>query len=186
MPASLELVKIALKAYGDGDVEIALALSDPNLRWDERASRPDAELVWGHEDVAKAMRSYRSGWQSYAFHLEDIAEVARGKVVGICREQGVDEHGVPVDRRFGGLWVVQRAKIASWSTYLTPKEAVRAARELAGGEPPPRKPKPAPKRRPAPQQPRQQEAPRPGGGPTEEQRRAAKARARLQRQKAAS
>jgi ketosteroid isomerase-like protein len=186
MPASLELVKIALKAYGDGDVEIALALSDPNLRWDERASRPDAELVWGHEDVAKAMRSYRSGWQSYSFHLEDIAEVARGKVVGICREQGVDEHGVPVDRRFGGLWVVQRAKIASWSTYLTPKEAVRAARELAGGEPPPRKPKPAPRRNPAPQGPSRQAAPQPGGGPTEEQRRAAKARARLQRQKAAS
>lgn len=183
MPASLELVKIALKAYGDGDVEIALALSDPNLRWDERASRPGAELVWGHDDVAKAMRRYLSGWQSYKFELEDIAEVAPGKVVGICREQGVDEHGVPVDRRFGGLWVVQRAKIASWSTYLTPKEAVRAARELAGGEPPPRKPKPAPKSRPAPQQP---QASRPGGGPTQEQRRAAKARARVQRQKAAS
>jgi hypothetical protein len=131
------------------------------------------------------MRRYRAGWQSYKFELEDIAEVARGKVVGICREQGVDEHGVPVDRRFGGLWVVQRAKIASWSTYLTPKEAVRAARELAGGEPPPRKPKPVPRRKPAPQQP-QQGAPQPGGGPTEEQRRAAKARARLQRQKAAS
>ena len=183
MPASLELVKIALKAYGDGDVEIALALSDQNLRWDERASRPDAELVWGHDDVAKAMRSYRSAWQSYRFELEDIAEVARGKVVGICREQGVDDQGVPVDRRFGGLWVVQRAKIASWSTYLTPKEAVRAARELAGGEPPPGKPKPVAKRPPA--QPPQQ-VPQPGGGPTEEQRRAAKARARLRRQKAAS
>ena len=41
MPASLELVKIALQAYGNGDCEIALALADPLIRWDERASRTD-------------------------------------------------------------------------------------------------------------------------------------------------
>jgi hypothetical protein len=170
MPASLELVKIALQAYGAGDVEIALALSDPMIRWDERASRGDGDLVWGHDDVAKAMRRYLDSWDQYAFELEDIAEVAPGKVVGICRERGVDTEGLPVDRRFGGLWVVEGAKISSWSTYLTPKEAVRAARELAASEPQP-KPKAPPQGRP---------------GPTEEQRRAAKARARVQRQKAAS
>lgn len=175
MPASVELVKIALQAYGAGDVEIALALSDPNVRWDERASRPDGDLVWGHDDVGRAMRRYLEGWESYRFDLEDVAEVAPGKVVGICRERGVDEAGVPVDRRFGGLWVVEGAKIASWSTYLTPKEAVRAARELAASEPEPEpEPQPQPSRGPSER------------GPTEEQRRAAKARARLQRQKAAS
>ena len=52
MPASLELVRIALQAYGNGDCEIALALADPLIRWDERASRPDGDLVWGHDDVA--------------------------------------------------------------------------------------------------------------------------------------
>jgi hypothetical protein len=193
MPASLELVKIALQAYGAGDVEIALALSDPMIRWDERASRPDGELVWGHDDVARAMRKYLDSWQEYRFELEDIAEVAPGKVVGICRERGTSAEGVPVDRRFGGLWVVARAKIASWSTYLTPKEAVRAARELAteAGQ----EPTPQPKRRPKPAAaPEQAQRPEPSPGregaqrpePTEEQRRAAKARARLQRQKAAS
>jgi hypothetical protein len=191
MPASLELVKIALQAYGGGDVEIALALSDPMIRWDERASRPDGDLVWGHDDVAKAMRHYLDGWEQYSFELEDIAEVAPGKVVGICRERGVDAEGVPVDRRFGGLWVVEQAKITSWSTYLTPKEAVRAARELAAGEPPPPKPQPKPASRPKPvpvpePAPNAEEADGPQPGPTEEQRRAAKARARLQRQRAAS
>jgi len=133
MPASLELVKIALKAYADGYSEIALALADPLIRWDERASRPDGELVWNHDDVQRAMRRYLDGWQRYEFELEDIAEVSPGKVVGICRERGVDDHGIPVDRRFGGLWVVEGGKIVSWSTYLAPKEAVRAAKELGGG-----------------------------------------------------
>jgi ketosteroid isomerase-like protein len=190
MPASLELVKIALKAYGDGDYEIALALSDPNLRWDERASRPDGDLVWGRDDVARAMRRYLDGWQSYRFDLEDVAEAAPGKVVGICRERGVDSEGVPVDRRFGGLWVVENAKIVSWSTYLTPREAVRAARELAGGEargPRRARPAPVPKSGPA-QKVEEPPAERNGGVavPPDRLRAAAKARARLRRQKAAS
>jgi hypothetical protein len=133
MPASLELVKIALQAYGSGDCEIALALADPLIRWDERASRPDGDLVWGHDDVQRAMRRYLDGWEQYRFDLEDVAEVAPGKVVGICREHGTPTGGPPVDRRFGGLWVVEHSKIVSWATYLTPKEAVRAARELVAG-----------------------------------------------------
>ena len=133
MPASLEMVKIALQAYGNGDCEIALALADPLIRWDERASRPDGDLVWKHEDVQRAMRRYLDSWESYRFDVEDIAEVGPGKVVAICRERGKPKDGAAVDRRFGGLWVVNHGKIASWVTYLTPKEAMRAARELLGG-----------------------------------------------------
>jgi ketosteroid isomerase-like protein len=138
VPASLELVKIALQAYGDGYPEVAIGLADPLVRWDERASRSDGELVWKQDAVARAMRRYLDSWQRYSFELEEIAEVSPGKVVGICRERGVDADGLAVDRRFGGLWVVEDAKIASWSTYLTPREAVRAARELGGKTPAPR------------------------------------------------
>jgi hypothetical protein len=133
MPASLEMVKIALQAYGNGDCEIALALAAPLIRWDERASRPDGDLVWGHDDVERAMRRYLDSWESYRFELEDLAEVGPGKVVGICRERGKPKEGAEIDRRFGGLWVVEHSRIVSWATYLTPKEAVRAAKELLGG-----------------------------------------------------
>jgi hypothetical protein len=102
MPASLELVKIALQAYGSGDCEIALALAGPHVRWDERASRPDGDLVWGHDKVQRAMRRYLDSWQEYRFDLEDIAEVGPGKVVGICRERGKPKDGPEVDRRSGG------------------------------------------------------------------------------------
>jgi len=130
VPASVEIVKVALKAYGNGDCEIALALADPLIRWDERASRPDGDLVWKHDAVQRAMRRYLDNWQEYYFDLEDVAEVTPGKVVGICREYGIDADGVTVDRRFGGLWVIEGGKIVSWSTYLSPREAVRAAKEL--------------------------------------------------------
>ncbi len=203
MPASLELVKIALRAYGNGDCEIALGLAAPLIRWDERASRTDGDLIWGHDEVQRAMRRYLDGWEQYRFELEDIAEVGPGKVVGICREQGKPKEGSAVDRRFGGLWVVEDSKIVSWATYLTPKEAVRAAKELLGGsleqdqikrapvpeaarpqQAPPGAPSPAPVEAPSPvpaessadQRPRKKALTL-----SEEQKRAARARARLRR-----
>ena len=198
MPASLELVRIALQAYGSGDCEIALALAGPLIRWDERASRPDGDLVWRKREVERAMRRYLDGWDHYRFDVEDLAEVGLGKVVGICRERGKPNVGAPVDRRFGGLWVVEDGKIVSWTTYLTPKEAVRAAKELLGGrlEPeqikrrtplPPRAPEPRTAERSAPAAveggANGGESPRSDRPLTksEEQKRAARARARLRR-----
>ena len=197
MPASLELVKIALQAYGNGDCEIALAMADPLIRWDERASRPDGDLVWKKDSVQRAMRRYLDSWESYRFDLEDVAEVGPGKVVGICRETGKPADGVPVDRRFGALWVVQDSKIVSWVSYLSPREAVSAAKELLGGQldpdqikrttgpaavkhvPPPPAPEPAIEPEPAANgaaEPRKRILTK-----SEEQKRAARARARLRR-----
>jgi ketosteroid isomerase-like protein len=212
MPASLELVKIALQAYANGDSEIALALSGPQVRWDERASRPDGDLVWGQDKVQRAMRRYLDSWEDYRFDVEDLAEVGPGKVVGICRERGKPKDAPAVDRRFGGLWIVEDGKITAWVTYLTPREAVRAAKELLGGhlevdqikrtttpaEVKRVEPASAPAPAPAPAQPEQEpiEAPEPQAPDpqaserprkraltkSEEQKRAARARARLRKQ----
>lgn len=178
MPASLELVRIVLQAYGGGDSEIALALADPLIRWDERASCSDGDLVWRKEEVQRAMRRYLDGWEDYRFELDDLAELGPGKVVGICREVGKPKDGVPIDRRFGGLWIVEDGKIASWTTYLTPKEAVRAAKELLGGRIDPQqvKRRTAPAAEPAEPAPRKKVLTK-----SEEQKQAARARARLRK-----
>ena len=211
MPASLELVKIAIQAYGNGDSEIALALAGRHVRWDERASRPDGDLVWGHDKVGRAMRRYLDGWEEYRFDLEEVAEVGPGKVVGICRERGNPKEGPAVDRRFGGLWVVEDGKIVSWVTYLTPREAVRAAKELLGANVEQAKLKPALQQqseriRPQPEQSQPEPVPEPQSAPeplpvqvkpeerprtkaltkSEEGKRAARARARAKLRKLTS
>lgn len=192
MPASVETIKIALQAYGDRYSEVALALADPEILWDERGSRAGAEPVAKRDAVEKAMRAYLQGWKSYSFELEEVAEVTPGEVVvGICREQGVDGNSQPVDRRFGGLWTIKDGKIASWTTYATPREAVKAARGLRGGgdprpaEPAPAAPKPEPAQRPM------EAVPTPPGheappSAAEQKRMRAKARAKLQAQRRAA
>jgi hypothetical protein len=117
------------------------------------------------------MRRYLDEWEEYRFDLEDIAEVGPGKVVGICRERGKPKDGPAVDRRFGGLWVVEAGKITSWATYLTPREAVRAAKDLLGadGEQPQVKPAPEPQAAPEPEpEPEPQPEPEPEPHPEPE------------------
>lgn len=132
MPVEVELVRIALQAYGAGDIELALELCDPLVRWDERSARPDGELVWGRKDVEKAMRIYQEDdWDDYNYELQKLKAMSPGRVVGIYREWGTSYDGLPVDRRLGGLWVVESRLIVSWNGYLTPKEAIRAGKMLS-------------------------------------------------------
>jgi ketosteroid isomerase-like protein len=165
--AALEVVRIATQAYASGDPEISLQLADPNIGWDERASRHDGEIVVGQRDVLLAMHRYFDGFESYSFKVEKLASAGESTVVGVCAEQGVTLDGLPVDRRYGALWIVRDGKIVSWTTFLSPREALRAAREVDTEQPP--------RATPAPES----EA---GTGPfSPEQRRAAKRRARLKR-----
>ena len=144
------------------------------------ASRRRARLGPRRRRSGRCAR-YLDGWQEYSFELEDIAEVSPGKVVGICRERGVDREGVPVDRRFGGLWVVEDAQ-DRLLVHLPDPEGGGPGRPRAGE---PRAPGSGPAGRGAAAAGARERArraarsPRPGS--TEEQRRAAKARARLQR-----
>ena len=211
MPASLELVKIALQAYANGDCEIALALSGPQVRWDERASRSDGDLVWGQDKVQRAMRRYLDSWEDYRFDVEDLAEVGPGKVVGICRERGKPKDGPggrsPVrralDRRggqdhcLGDLPDAEGGGPRRKGAARRPRRARpgQAIHRTGGGQAPP-EPAPAPAQ-PAPEPIEAAEpiearsrAPEPQAErprkraltKSEEQKRAARARARLRKQ----
>jgi ketosteroid isomerase-like protein len=130
MAAALEVVRIATQAYASGDPEISLQLADPNIGWDERASRHDGEIVVGQRDVLIAMHRYFDGYESYSFKVEKLAAANESAIVGVCVEKGVTLEGVPVDRRYGALWIIRDGKIVSWTSFLSPREALRAAREV--------------------------------------------------------
>ena len=134
--AALEVVRIATQAYASGDPEISLQLADPKIGWDERASRHDGEIVVGQREVLLAMHRYFDGFESYSFEVEKLAAASESAIVGVCVEQGMTLEGVPVDRRYGALWVVRDGKIISWTTFLSPREALRAAREVEVAPPP--------------------------------------------------
>lgn len=165
--AALEVVRIATQAYAAGDPEISLQLADPNIGWDERASRHDGEIVVGQRDVLHAMHRYFDGFDSYEFKVEKLAAASDSAVVGVCVEEGVTLDGLPVDRRYGALWIVRDGKIVSWTTFLSPREALLAAREVEAEPASPTGARAEVEAEPEPFSP--------------EQRRAAKRRARLKR-----
>jgi ketosteroid isomerase-like protein len=125
---SSALVKIAMTEFGAGDVAGALAMADPLLRWDDRAVDPNAELVWGQEDVLKHLRNWVEGWEDYSAEVEKLEEVGNGRVVVVYTEKGFDrETGMDREQKRAAAVTVERGAITAWARYLTETEAVGAA-----------------------------------------------------------
>ena len=176
----MELVRIAMQAYGAGDYEILLALADPMMRWDERQARPDGELVWGHDDVLRTMIGRRDRWRDYGFEFEELIDAGDGGVVAVYSERGRAADGAaPVEERHAALWSFEGPRIVGCSVYLTKEEALRAAAMAAAeaassarakppgaaGPPKPRKGKPANPRNAAAAKPRKAKPAQAAGRP---------------------
>jgi ketosteroid isomerase-like protein len=125
--ARVALVRIAMQAYCEGDPEVALAMSHPLIRFDERPAEPDAELVWGRERVEREMFSFLDQFDDYTAVLEELIDAGE-KVVGVYRERGtLADSGLPVNRRRAAVWTVDPKWIVDWTVYLSKREAMGAA-----------------------------------------------------------
>lgn len=204
----MELVRIAMQAYGAGDHEIVVAMADPMMRWDERAVRPDGELVWGRDAVLEAMHArHRGTAQERGFVLEELIDAGDAGVIAVFSE-GLSERAggaggeLAAAEHHAALWTFEGTTIVGCAIYLSRQEALRAL-QMAVPEPPPpaaanperARPKgpaetpPAPKRRSG--RPRRKPAGRkdaqgagplqPGSDDWEQRRAAAKRRAALRR-----
>ena len=153
----VELVRIAMQAYGARDYEIVLALADPMMRWDERAARPEGELVWGHDDVLRAMEGRLSDWKDYSFQLEELIDCGEHGVIAVYSERGSRlETDFLLKERHAALWMIENTRLVACAVYLTREEALRAAEmaarstAVAERSPDPPAPSPDPAERPEP------------------------------------
>lgn len=125
--ATVELVRIAMQAWGEGDYELALAFVHPLIRWDERPAEPGAELVWGRDEVERAMASYLEGFDRYEAIVEELIDAGE-KVVGVYRERGqLVGSGMQVNQTRAAVWTVDPKWIVDWTVYLSKREALIAA-----------------------------------------------------------
>lgn len=125
--ATVGLVKIAMEAWGEGDYELTLAFAHPHIRWDERPAEPDTELVWGRDEVERAMAEYLENFESYEAIVEELID-AGDRVVGVYRERGrLAGSGMQVNQTRAAVWTVDPKWIVDWTVYLSKREACAAA-----------------------------------------------------------
>jgi hypothetical protein len=132
-PAEFALVKIAVGEYAVGDFAGMLALSDPMIRWDDRAIDPIADLVVGREDVLVHLGEWIDGWQEWEAEVQDVRGF-EGRVVAVYVERGLEASvGMEREEHRAAVIVVEGGAITGWTRYLSEGEAMRAARSAGDG-----------------------------------------------------
>lgn len=129
--AASAIVKIAANEYAAADFAGALALADPLIRWDDRALEPDAELVWGRDEVLAHLGQWLNRWEAYGATIVELREVGE-RTVFVYDEEGIERStGIHSQQRRAAVVTVEGGAIVGWARYLSDAEAERAAE--AGG-----------------------------------------------------
>ncbi len=118
---SIDLIRTAYEAFGQGDIPKVLSLMDPNVQWHEaenNAYAPDGEPFVGPEDILNKLFVRLGGeWDGFAatpsiWHDAGNTVVVEGRYTGTFKETGKS-----IDSHFCHVWTVRDGKIVKFQQY---------------------------------------------------------------------
>jgi ketosteroid isomerase-like protein len=126
---NVDVIRRSIEAFNAGDVEMMLALADPELQWCPAfgAATGGATTYHGHAGFREYWRGTQEIWDHFHFAPERFADEGE-KVLVIGRGSGrAKGSGVEIDQPFAMLWKVRGGKAVFGQTFTDPGEALRAA-----------------------------------------------------------
>src|SRR5688500_10038104 len=109
---NVEIVRKHIEAFLH-DTATSLSFLDPSVVFDRRrVGTPDAEVVYGHEAVVRAVRQHIGTFEAYGYEVERLTDLGSGAVLAVVTETGRGKgSGVPVRRSLATLYTVIDGKI---------------------------------------------------------------------------
>jgi ketosteroid isomerase-like protein len=129
---NVELVRQALRALNERDVEAWLATWHPDGEWYPRgAGRIEGERHRGHQELRRFVANYYASWDELRIDEDDIRDLCDDAVfLGRIQARG-RASGVELDRGWGCVFQFRDGKIARADGYTDPREALDAAARVA-------------------------------------------------------
>jgi uncharacterized protein len=129
----VNVIRRAIGAFNDGDVEAMLALADLDLEWRPAfGAAPDGATGYhGHLGFREYWRGAQDIWEHFRFEPEQFIDDGRSIVVigrGSGRGKG---SGIEINQPFAMLWQVRNGKTTFGQTFTDTDEARAAAERLA-------------------------------------------------------
>jgi ketosteroid isomerase-like protein len=123
---NVEVVKLVLAAFSDGDYEAVFALVDPDVRVYPRPDEPGAEPVYrGHEGLVDYTVNWYSQWDDYEFETRTVREAPGDRVLLLLNERGrLQGSGITVEQEFTHSYTVRGGKIVEWRQYESYPQAL--------------------------------------------------------------
>jgi ketosteroid isomerase-like protein len=128
---NVEIVRQVIESnrsdYLEARIEAALALWDPSCEYARVTAAVDPQTYRGHDGIRRYLSDMADSWAEWRSEVEDVFEVGPDTVVATFRSRltGKDS-GVPVEARFGGVFVLSQGKILRGQVYPSRQEALEA------------------------------------------------------------
>ena len=130
---TVERLRAAYAALGDGNAADALAMLAPDCEWRESAELPDAGVIRGRDAVADFLHDFLTSWERFDQTIEDAMEMGERIALVIHLEAVGRGSGIELDTRYAHVWTMRGGLGARVDAYRDPEAALRAVR--ASSEP---------------------------------------------------
>jgi uncharacterized protein len=125
--SNVALMRFCYDAFARGDIEVLVALADPEMEIVESDLLPGPRTYRGPEGLLEAFDNWAGQFDDFSVEVERIA-CAGDKVVVQARHRGRGkESGVPVEARVSYVHTLRDGKGVRWEMFATWEEALAAA-----------------------------------------------------------
>jgi ketosteroid isomerase-like protein len=125
--SSLEAFSTLWRAYGEGRLERALDLIDPDCEF----TLPDGERAFrGHDGVREWLAASRRDWKTLTITYDDVHEEGPGCVVGVGHvAASAAADGVQIERPLAFVAEFRGGRLVRGRVFRDGDDALRYARE---------------------------------------------------------
>jgi ketosteroid isomerase-like protein len=130
MTANEQILRDALAAWNEGDLDRALGYLAPDVRWETSGAFPGLDAVYhGPDGVRRFWSEFRSPWQEIELEVLELSEPRPDRVLAKVKFRASGRQGIEVDLELWQLYVMKGGQLAFFRPYLERAEALTAAAE---------------------------------------------------------
>jgi ketosteroid isomerase-like protein len=127
-PDSVAVVRSAMEAWNERDLESLARYVDPALEWIEIEEALDMGDRRGHKAMEQVTRDLDSAFEDYRLEPQRIEQLDDGRVLAVVRESARGRgSGAEVAARFGYVITLRDGKVARVEAYRDPRAALEVA-----------------------------------------------------------
>ena len=124
-----ELIERFYESWSTGDIDGALACTDPDVEFDWTESiAPFRDVYRGHDAIRLFWSEVYVAWDEFRFVVEEIHDCGDGRLVARTTVHGrASTTGLELQAGGAMLWVVRDGAIVSGKLFQTAAQALEAA-----------------------------------------------------------
>jgi ketosteroid isomerase-like protein len=123
-----EVVRLRTEAFNAKDVDAYLALSDPDVVYDQPRELPGAATYRGHEGIRDYFANLEHAWESATAEIEELIDAGEDVVISIGHTSYRGRaSGVVLDNPFAIVWTIRDGRVVRGEFYFDRAEALAAA-----------------------------------------------------------